>query len=127
MFIIGAVILLAIVMLAMSAEQGRSSVVMCNSVSCKWNKLCRCTKRDIAVYDNTVKGLCLYHTENMKERILDPMREKRMIEVGGDSEDFGKEMMDKIMRSQEEKLLKDPDTFAKWMNKVFRKKQAGEK
>ncbi len=39
----------------------------------------------------------------------------------GDSE-FGKKMIDKIMRLQEEKLLKDPDAFAKWMGKVIRKK-----
>ena len=126
MFIICAVIFLAIVISLIRAEQGKPSVIACNSVSCRYNKLCRCTKRDIVVYDNTVKGLCLYHTENMKERILDPMREKRMIEGSGNSE-FGTEMMDKIIKAQEEKLLKDPDTFSRWMSKVFRKRQARRK
>lgn len=121
MFVICGVALLVIVTLASRGEMGRSTVVMCNSCACKWNKLCRCTKGKIAVYDNTVKGLCLNHTEDMKERILDPMREKRMIESSCNSK-FGTEMMDKIMRLQEEKLLKDPDAFAKWMGKATRKK-----
>ena len=49
------------------------------------------------------------------------MQEKRIIESDGDSE-FGKKMIDKIMKMQEEKLLKDPDAFAKWMGKAIRKR-----
>ena len=122
MFIICVIIFVVIAMSLTSSGGGRPPVIMCNSVSCSHNRLCRCTRKEIAIYDNTVKGLCLDHTESMKERILDPMQEKRMIKSSGDSE-FGKKMIDKIMKAQEEKLLKDPDTFDKWMNKVYRKRQ----
>ena len=50
------------------------------------------------------------------------MQEKRMIKSAGDSE-FGKKMIDKIMKMQEEKLLKDPDAFARWMQKQAKRKQ----
>ena len=111
-----AVSLLLFMVIVSLLEHHKSSVIVCNSISCTWNKLCRCTRRGISIYDNTVKGLCLYHTESMQERILDPMQEERIIESGGDSE-FGKKMIDKIMKMQEEKLLKDPDAFARWMKK----------
>ena len=130
MFIICGVIFLMIAMSLMSSGTGNPPVIACNSVSCRHNKLCRCTRKNIAVYDNTVKGLCLNHTESMKERILDPMQGtmqgKQMIESSGDSE-FGAEMIEKIMKLQEEKLLKDPDTFAAWMDKVFRKRHRKQK
>lgn len=48
------------------------------------------------------------------------MQEKRTIESNSE---FGSEAMDKIMKAQEERLLKDPDAFSKWMDKVFRKRQ----
>ena len=119
MLIICVVIFLVIAMSLASSGGGRPPVIMCNSVSCSHNKLCRCTRKEIAVYDNTVKGLCAHHTESMKERILDPMQEKRITK----SDEFGSEMIEKIMKAQEEKILKDPDTFDKWMNKVYRKRQ----
>ena len=114
MFVIGFLTLIFILCSFALMGQSKSSVVMCNSTSCTWNKLCRCTKKEISVYDNTVKGLCLNHTESMKERILDPMREKRIIETNSG---FGTEMIDKAMKLQEEKLLEDPKAFAKWMRK----------
>ena len=121
-----AVSLLLFIIIVSLLDHHKSSVIVCNSTSCAWNKLCRCTRREISVYDNTVKGLCLQHTEGIKERILDPMQEKRIIESDGDSE-FGKKVIDKIMKMQEEKLLKDPDAFARWMDKAFRKRQTRRK
>lgn len=126
MFIICTVIFLAIVISLLSSGGSNPPVIACNSVSCRHNKLCRCTRKNIVIYDNTVKGLCLHHTESMKERILDPMQGKRMIESGGNSE-FGTEMVEKIIKLQEEELLKDPDAFSRWMNKIFKKRQAGRK
>ena len=111
--------ILLVIVLCSIVSAGQGKIIVCNSISCKYNRLCRCARKEIAVYDNTVKGLCLHHTESMKERILDPMQGKRMIE---NSSEFSSEMIDKIMKAQEEKLLKDPDAFAKWMGKVIRKK-----
>ena len=119
MLIICVVIFLVIAMSLASSGGGRPPVIMCNSVSCSHNRLCRCTRKEIAVYDNTVKGLCAHHTESMKKRILDPIQEKRIIES---SDEFGSEMTDKIMKAREETLFKDPDAFAKWMGEAIRKK-----
>ena len=111
-------IFLIAIMLALSIGASQKGCgIKCFSFSCRYNRSGKCGRKEITVYDNTVKGLCLHHTESMKERILDPMQEKRMITSAGDSE-FGKKMIDKIMKMQEEKLLKDPDTFDKWMNNV---------
>ena len=118
MVIIVIFVLLAIVIFASQGEVGRASVVVCNSYSCSWNKLCRCTRREIAIYDNTVKGLCLHHTEDMEKRIINPLQEKRLIRRSG----LSSEVMGKSMKLREEKLLKDPNAFAKWMGKTIRKK-----
>ena len=117
-------LIILVIVVCSIASAGQSKIIVCNSVSCKWNKLCRCTRNKISVYDNTVHGLCFHHTESMKERILDPMQGKRIIESSGDSE-FGKKMLDNIMKLHEEKLLKDPDAFANWMGKAIRKRNRG--
>ena len=117
MFLVCAIIFLAIAMLAMSAERGKVSVVMCNSTSCTWNKLCRCTRRNIAVYDNTVKGLCLHHSESMKDRVLEPMKTSKLLERYEDETQAAEAMNDIKERFKDEELLKNPNAFAKWMRK----------
>jgi len=91
----------AVFVSVLSAGQCKANVVMCSSFSCVYNKKARCTKKEVAIYDNTVKGLCLDHSESMDKRILEPMG--------------------KIMQAQEEikdsELLKNPKAFAKWMRK----------
>ena len=97
----------------------RGCGIKCFSFSCGHNKGGRCSRKEAAVYDNTVTGLCLHHTKNMKQRILDPMQGNCIIENNGG---FSSEMMDKAMKAQEERILKDPNAFAKWMGRLMRKK-----
>lgn len=107
------------IILAMSIGASQKGCgIKCFSSSCLYNRGGKCARQGISVYDNTVKGLCLYHTENMKQRVLDPMQGKQMIEVGKVNE----EAIGRIIQEEEEKLLKDPDAFAKWMRKAIRKK-----
>lgn len=73
-FIFLVVILLAITVVCNQAAT--TTVVRCGSVSCSHNSGGRCTKTTISVYDNTVKGLCLDHTEKMHKRIIEPMIQK---------------------------------------------------
>ena len=93
--------------------QHRTSVIACDSVSCVWNKQCNCTRKDIAIYDNKAKGMCLYHTSTART----PIRRERFIEGTDDK------TLDKIMELQDEKILKDPDTFAKWMKMNLKKER----
>ena len=110
-------ILLIIVMSFASSKGGKPPVIMCNSVSCTWNKLCRCTRKEIAVYDNTVTGLCLYHTDSMKDRVLEPMKKSRLLEQY-EHETYIAVAMDKMKeKSKDEELLKNPAAFSKWMKR----------
>ena len=103
----------AICVSSVSAVQ--TTVVMCNSFSCAYNRRARCIRGKIAIYDNRVIGLCLYHTETMSKRILEPM--DKVVERGKPNP----QMINKIMKTQEEikdsELLKNPKAFARWMRR----------
>ncbi len=89
---------------------------MCNSISCKWNKNLRCTRKDIAIYDNTILGLCLSHTGSMKERVLDAFEKGRAV----GKKDGEIELLTKLTADQ--KLLKDPEAFDKWIKRQLGRK-----
>lgn len=97
----------------LSAGQARTSVVLCTSFSCSFNRGGCCVRHKIIVYDNTVIGLCLYHTDTMSKRILEPMG--RVAERGKPNS----KMITKIMHAQEDKrdseLIKNPEAFARWI------------
>ena len=100
-----------------SAGHNKTTVVLCSSFSCAYNRRARCIRKEIAIYDNVVTGLCLYHTGKMAQRIIEPMGKVSTIERGKPNP----QMIDKIMKAQEEnkdsELLKNPKAFAKWMKK----------
>lgn len=111
MFIL--LILGALLVSVLSVGQSKTTVVMCGSFSCAYNRRARCTRKEIAIYDNKVIGLCLYHSESMSKRILEPMgkvpeRSKPNLQ-----------MINKIMQAQEDKkdieLIKNPKAFARWI------------
>ena len=110
------IILLALGVLS-AAGQSKASVVMCNSFSCGYNKRARCTRQKIAIYDNTILGICLYHTQMMADRVTKPMNKGIVVERGKPN----LQMIGKIMKAQEEikdsELLKDSKSFARWMRK----------
>ena len=99
----------------LSAEQNKTSVVMCSSFSCAYNKKARCTRQQIVVYDNTVIGLCLYNSETMSRRILEPMG--KVVERSKPNP----QMITKIMQAQDKardsELIKNPKSFARWLRR----------
>jgi hypothetical protein len=99
----------------LSAGQSNTSVVMCSSFSCVCNRRARCTRREVVVYDNTVRGLCLFHSESMSKRILEPMG--KVVERSKPNP----QMITKIMQAQEDKrdseLVKNPKAFTLWMRR----------
>lgn len=107
----------AIVTSVVLAMQNKTSVIVCDSVFCTWNKRCTCTRKKIAIYDNKAKGMCLYYMSTAKA----PVRRERIVERGG----IDYKMLDKIMELQDEVLLKDPDAFAKWMKMNCKKERKG--
>lgn len=117
MFAISLLILLVVAVLSTSAEQGKSSVVMCSSVSCSWNRRCRCTRKNIAVYDNTIQGLCLYHTSNMQDRVLEPMNKSRLLEQYQHETYIAYVLAKKEEDTKDEELLKNPAAFSRWIRK----------
>lgn len=105
----------AIFVSVLSAGQSKASVVMCSSFSCAYNRRARCTRKEVVVYDNTVLGLCLNHSDTMSKRILEPMNKGIAVERGKPNP----QMINKIMQAQEDKrdseLINNPKAFARWM------------
>ena len=99
------------------AGQSNASVVMCGSFSCTYNRMARCTRKEIVIYDNTAIGLCLFHSETMSKRIIEPMGKGVAVERGKPN----LQMINKIMKAQEDKedseLVKNPKAFARWMKR----------
>ena len=99
----------------LSVRQSKATLVMCGSFSCGYNRRARCTRGKVAIYDNRVIGLCLYHTEAMDKRILEPMG--KVVERSKPSP----QMINKIMQAQEKvkdsELIKNPKAFARWMRR----------
>ena len=98
-----------------SVRQSKASVVMCHSFTCANNIRGCCVRQKIIVYDNTVVGLCLYHTDNMSKRILEPMG--KVVERGKPNSNI----VNKIVRADEDKrdseLIKNSKAFTLWMRK----------
>ena len=93
------------------------SSVKCFSFNCKHNRNGRCGRGKVTIYDNTVRGLCLHHTDNMTKRILEPVKKIKVAErVRGNSQEI-----DKIIKRCEEiknqELLKNPKAFGKWLKR----------
>ena len=109
------VVLALIILSALSASGNKPPVVMCNSLGCAYNKMARCTRKAIAIYDNTVKGLCLYHTATMGERIIEPLKKYMTAEVTVSNP----QILENISKTQKENenLVKNPKAFADWLKK----------
>jgi hypothetical protein len=105
----------AVFVFVLSAGQSNASVIMCGSFSCIYNRRARCTRKEISIYDNTVTGLCLDHSETMTKRIIEPLNKA----IGVERSRPNSQMITKIMKAQEDKrdseLLNNPKAFAKWM------------
>jgi len=116
LFLIVLVIMTALVLIAYKVE--KTSVIMCNSFSCAFNKIGKCARGEIAIYDNAVKGLCLYHTNPMEERIIEPLKKMNLIETHGRETKVLTDELAKIQKSmKDEELLKNPNAFARWLKK----------
>ena len=111
------IIILGLILVLIFSQPNQSCGIKCFSFSCKHNRGGRCIRKNITIYDNTVTGLCLFHTENMTKRILEPMRKIRVIEKGKGNP----QMIGRIMKAQEDikdaELVKNPKAFTKWLRK----------
>ena len=96
------IIILGLMLMLGFIQLNQACSVKCFSFSCKHNRNGRCGREKLTIYDNTVIGLCLHHTENMTKRILKPMAQIK----GRVQEDM-----------EDEELLKNPEAFADWMRK----------
>lgn len=105
----------AVFISVLSAGQSKATIVMCSSFSCGYNRRARCTRGKVTIYDNHIIGLCLYHTETMSKRILEPM--EKVAERGKPNP----QMINKIMQAQEDKrdseLIKKSKAFTLWMRR----------
>ena len=115
-------ILLILIMSASASQKGCG--IKCFSSSCRYNQSGRCRRREITIYDNTVTGLCLNHTGSMRNRVVEPIMKSELFNSDkheicvtvGSSKKTQEEVLD-------EKLLKNPNAFARWMRKQSKLKQ----
>jgi hypothetical protein len=112
-----AIILLAVALLfvACSAGSPGTRLKKCYSFDCKKNHRGKCVMREIEVYDNGVKGMCLWHTDNMYDRVLDPI--KKGIAIG---EKQGKaktidSLLKEVENSKDAKAIHSQEEFRLWL------------
>ena len=108
-------VMLVILVLSVPVIASYTRVSKCNSMSCNHNnKKGKCILREVVIYDNKVTGLCLWHTDNMKQRLLDPLITG--IAIGKKSSTL--EVIDELAKGFEDrKAIKDPGVFEKWMKR----------
>ena len=108
------IILFAAIMIAAINANSNGCGIKCFSCSCLYNKGGRCIRKDIVVYDNTVTGLCLHHTDNMNDRVIKPMKRAGLLEkTYATANKLAKAQKD----TEDEELLKNPKAFAVWMKR----------
>jgi len=101
------IVMLGVVMSANNSVCG----VKCFSFGCRHNRGGRCNKKEITIYDNTVTGLCLYHTDSMKKRVINPVSKVL-------NEHKHNAILVKMQdHTKDEELLKNPKAFSAWMKK----------
>jgi len=89
-------------------------MITCYSTSCGHNRKKRCLFKKIEIYDNNALGICLWHTESMEKRLLEPML--KGIELGKKTGQI--EMIDEFVKGLADgKAIKDPEEFAKWLTR----------
>lgn len=108
---------------AQSTSQGKTTVVMCGSFSCVYNRRARCTRRKIAVYDNKVIGLCLYHSADMGKRILEPMGKGIVVEKSKPNPQIISGIMKAWEVKRDSELVNNPKAFARWIKKQLPKER----
>jgi hypothetical protein len=113
-------VIIIIVLLLMANEQ--QFVITCYSKSCGHNRRNRCRFKKIEIYDNNALGICLWHTETMEKRLLEPIL--KGIELGKRT---GKiEMIDEFTKGLADgKAIKEPDEFVKWLKRHGISKEGG--
>ena len=103
-----------IMCMVIGANSNSGCGIKCFSLTCKHNKGGKCGRKEIVVYDNTVKGLCLNHTDNMNNRVIKPMESAGFHEEHCVTVTFSDKAQEKI---KDEVLLKNPKAFSSWMKK----------
>ncbi len=112
------IIFIGVLFASLLAErQSKASVVMCHSFTCVHNRRARCTRKEVTIYDNTVIGLCLNHSDTMKNRILEPM--DRVVERGKPNPQMTTKIMQAQGQARDSELIKSPKAFATWIKKYW--------
>ena len=120
----GYIFLIVVILAVFIGASQKGCGIKCFSASCRYNRGGKCGRQEITIYDNTVTGLCLNHTESMKNRVIEPIMKSELFNSDkheicvtvGSSKKVQEDVLD-------ENLLKNPNAFARWMRKQSREKQ----
>ena len=112
---VACVFLFIIIMcMVIGANSSSGCGIKCFSFTCQHNRGGKCRRKNIVVYDNVIKGLCLNHTDNMNKRIIEPMKNAGFHEEHCVTVKFSAKAQEEI---KDEVLLKNPKYFSAWMKK----------
>jgi len=119
------ILLTALVFLFWSALRNGTTVRKCSSLSCKYNLGSRCAHGTIDIYDNGAVGICLWHSSNMQERILDPfLKGYKAGELSSKADLIDKIIAD-LENERDAQAIKDPKSFEKWMKRRLEREEEG--
>jgi len=115
----GWILLLILVALVIVASV---PAVRCTSHSCLHNKNGICINRKkMFIYDNGVLGICLWHTSNMDDRVLQPYLNGLIV-----GEKTGEiKMLDILLKEvgENQALIDDPKKFERWITNKMKGKE----
>ena len=103
-----------IMCMVIGANSNSGCGIKCFSLNCRHNKGGKCRRIEIVVYDNTIKGLCLNHSDNMNDRVIKPMNKAGFHEEHCVTVSFSAKAQEEI---KDEVLLKNPKAFSTWMKR----------
>jgi len=116
-------LIVVILVLSIGASQ-KGCGIKCFSFSCRFNRNGKCGRQEITVYDNTVTGLCLNHTESMKDRVIEPIMKSSLFGSYKHKTCISVRSFKKTQEAMlDDKLLKNSSVFAKWLRKQLTPKE----
>ena len=108
------IFLFIIIMCMVIGANSSGCGIKCFSLNCQHNRGGKCRRKDITIYDNTVVGLCLNHTDNMNNRVIEPMKNAGFHEEHCVTINISAKAQEEIKDGE---LLQNPKAFSMWMKR----------
>ena len=110
-------VVLVISVLLLSVKENVTFLGKCYSSDCGRNVRGKCLLKKIDIYNNGVRGICLWHTLNMNDRVEDSFEKGREVgKLEGAVELINKLTTDLGIK-EDIGAINDPEEFKKWLKR----------